>query len=458
MCSISGFLRTLKAKDEHFMSVITHMDHIIQRATDRGRDSSGLVMFNPIHDENPREVKALMKYDRQLFNTYMSDNTIKPQRCLINNNRAEPTTEYVQVKQFTDVQPFHSKNWWVAHNGVICNDAEFAGRWELLTDIDSAIIPALLEDEGLSWKTLQQLKGSMALAMVNKTDPENLYLYRDYKPLYVMYHYELATWFFTSLPQYFGFDEYDPRVKIIEVPAFSLCSISASDGFHVLNSKPEPTNKKALVVMSGGLDSTTAAKQAQLDGYDIHLVHMRYGCQAEEREMEAIRKIGLALDCSWEFVDVNWLKELGGSSLTEGGEIKSGETGAEYCHEWVPARNLIFLSMCAAISEVKGCSKIYMGLNLEEGGAYPDNTVEFYESCNRALIYGTLNQVQVVNPLGNLMKWEIVKKALEIKAPIHLSWSCYKGEEKPCGNCGPCYMRKKAFRMNRIEDMIEYQE
>jgi 7-cyano-7-deazaguanine synthase len=185
---------------------------------------------------------------------------------------------------------------------------------------------------------------------------------------------------------------------------------------------------------------------------------MRYGCQAEVKEMQAIYDIAREVDCSFEYVETDWLRRLGGSSLTEGGDIKPGETGAEFCHEWVPARNLLFLSMCAAISEVRGCSRIYMGLNLEEAGAYPDNTVEFYESCNRALIYGTLNQVQIVNPLGNLMKWEIVKKALEIGAPIDKSWSCYKGGEKPCGNCGPCYMRKKAFKMNNIQDMIEYQE
>jgi len=457
MCSISGFLRTYKAKDEHFHEVLDIMDAIIQNATDRGRDSSGLTMFRPNYDITPREIKILSKYNHHLKRR-MEIETLSPHRCLINNNRAEPTTEYVQVKKFTDVQPFHSDRWWVAHNGIICNDAEFASRWELNTDIDTAIIPYLIEEEGMTWDVLQQLKGSMALAIVDKMDPEAVYLYRDYKPLYVMYHYELATWFFTSLPKYFPFSTYDPKVKIMEVPAFSLCSLDAQDGFKIITRKPEPTDKKAIVVCSGGLDSTTAAKQAQLDGYEIHLVHMTYGCQAEKREMEAIAKIGRELDCTWEFVEVGWLKQLGGSSLTNGGEIKSGETGAEYCHEWVPARNLIFLSMCAAISEVRGASKIYMGLNLEEGGAYPDNTVEFYENCNRALIYGTLNQVQVVNPLGNLMKWEIVKMALEIDAPIHLSWSCYKGGEKPCGNCGPCYMRKKAFKMNKIEDMIEYEQ
>ena len=457
MCSISGFLRTYKAKDEKFTEVLDIMDNIIQTATDRGRDSSGLALFKPVYDDKPREIKVLSKYDGHLGKA-VERGRMEIYRSLINNNRAEPTTEYVQVKKFADVQPFHSKRWWVAHNGVICNDAEFAGRWELDTEIDTAIIPHLIEEGGMSWSTIQQLKGSMALAMVDKANPESVYLYRDYKPLYVMYHYKLATWFFTSLPQYFGFDEYDPQVKIMEVPAFSLCSLNASEGFTIIKRKPEPQDKKALVVCSGGLDSTTAAKQAQLDGYKIHLVHMRYGCQAEVKEMEAIYMIARELDCSFEYVDVNWLKKLGGSSLTEDGEIKSGETGAEYCHEWVPARNLIFLSMCAAISEVKGCSKIYMGLNLEEGGAYPDNTVEFYESCNKALIYGTLNQVQIVNPLGNLMKWEIVKKALEIDAPIHLSWSCYKGGEKPCGNCGPCYMRKKAFKMNNLQDMIEYQE
>ena len=97
-----------------------------------------------------------------------------------------------------------------------------------------------------------------------------------------------------------------------------------------------------------------------------------------------------------------------------------------------------------------------MGTNLEEGGAYSDNTEEFIKIMDMASRLGTSSRARIISPIGNLMKHEIVKLGIEINAPLHLTWSCYKDKPLHCGNCGPCFMRKQAFLINNIDDPIKY--
>ena len=217
-------------------------------------------------------------------------------------------------------------------------------------------------------------------------------------------------------------------------------------------------SKKCIVICSGGLDSTTAAAHAKhIDGKDVILMHFEYGCLAAPCERKAIKEISFILDTEYVFHDIKWLSALGGSSLTEkNSKITGPIEGAEYPHEWVPARNFLFLSHAAAICDAKGIEDIYMGLNLEEGAVYPDNTIEFYKKVEDILQFATLVRPKIHMPLARMMKWQIVKYAYEIEAPIHHSWSCYRGGELHCGNCGPCYMRKTAHKMLKIEDTVRY--
>src|ERR1035441_6350019 len=132
-------------------------------------------------------------------------------------------------------------------------------------------------------------------------------------------------------------------------------------------------NNYCLVVCSGGLDSTTAAAHAlKVDGRKPILLHFRYGCRAETRELEAVRNVGSALGAEVLLVDLPWLKQLGGSSLTNPRlKIAGPVEGAEYPHEWVPARNLLMIAHAAALCDARRIGEIYMGLNLEEGAVYP---------------------------------------------------------------------------------------
>jgi 7-cyano-7-deazaguanine synthase len=217
-------------------------------------------------------------------------------------------------------------------------------------------------------------------------------------------------------------------------------------------------DKRCLVICSGGLDSTTAAAHAQrVDGREPLLLHFQYGCRAEAREGDAVRKVATALGVEYLVVDFSWLKHLGGSSLTDSGASIAGPIeGAEYPHEWVPARNLLMIAHAAALCDARGIGEIYMGLNLEEGAVYPDNTVEFYERLNGLMPLATLSRPVIRMPLARMMKWQIVKHAAAIDAPIHLSWSCYRSGPLHCGQCGPCYLRRTAHRMANLPDTVQY--
>ncbi|MEM3516084.1 MAG: 7-cyano-7-deazaguanine synthase, partial [Saccharolobus sp.] len=199
-------------------------------------------------------------------------------------------------------------------------------------------------------------------------------------------------------------------------------------------------------------------------GNDVVLLHFNYRHKAEEREREAVRKIAEYLQVPLIEIDTDLFKMIGHSTLIKGGgdivKDRSGEEGAEFAHEWVPARNLIFLSVAIAIAESNGFDAVASGINLEEAGAYPDNEMEFIRLLNKLSPYATgpNKKVEVLMPVGNLVKHEIVKLGYEIGAPLHLTWSCYEGGQKHCGKCGPCYMRKMAYKINGLKDPIAYEE
>ena len=217
-------------------------------------------------------------------------------------------------------------------------------------------------------------------------------------------------------------------------------------------------NKKCIVICSGGLDSTTAAAHAKyIDKCEVLLLHFRYGCRADSNEVMAVKNISKALDTECVIDDLNWLKQIKGSNLMDpNAEITESIEGAEYPHEWVPARNLLFIAHVAAMCDAMNISNIYMGLNLEEGAVYPDNTIEFYEKFEDLLQFGTLSRPRIRMPLARMMKWQIVQYAYQISAPINLSWSCYHSGPLHCGNCGPCYMRRTSHKMLGIPDTVEY--
>jgi len=455
MCSISGFVITNPTANRQ--QIATIYQEILARGAERGKDSAGILTMNQ-HGETTRHVEIAP----QQYN-FVQQAVRDDCQLLIANNRAEPTTEYVRDKQSADVQPFGNGTVYISHNGTIANDHELQERFNISTKtrIDSAVCPEVIYQLGIE-KGLDALNGSFSLAVVDTRQPNKLWLARNYKPLFLQARPDVGAIFFASLPNHFGestglLDQlYQPA--IVAPPAYSLLEIDANTGqIKETDFLPRIRNKKALIICSGGLDSTTSAKWAQLEGYDITLLHFQYGCRAETREMQAIREIAEALECDYRFEDLDWLKQLGGSSLTdESMEITRNETGAEFAHEWVPARNLIMTSLAAGLCDRYGYDTLVLGLNLEESGAYPDNTVEFYRTLDQVLNIGTTSRPRLLSPLANMVKHEIVRLAVDIDAPIHLAWSCYHGKNLHCGECGPCYMRRTAFTIINESDSVQY--
>lgn len=455
MCSISGFISTGLTSDNRHIA--EYYSKILERGAERGLDSAGAISIDH-KGQYKKSGKAAPK-------DYNFVREIITQNCsvVIGNNRAEPTTEFVSQKGIDDIQPFGNGTIFISHNGVIANDKALKETYNLTssTRIDSSILPDLINKLGVR-EAIKQIQGSFALAVIDAKQPQKIWLARNYKPLFLQNNPSLSALFFASRPEYLAPERklndslYLPA--IVQVPPYHLVEIDGTTGeiFGESFSK-RGRSRKALVICSGGLDSTTAAKWAQMKGYDITLLHFLYKCRAQTKEMEAVKKIADILQCEYRFENLNWLGELGGSSLTDLSlTITENETSAEFAHEWVPARNLIFCALAAGLCDRYGYDTLVMGLNLEEGGAYPDNTVEFYEALDHVCNIGTISRPQIISPLGNFVKHQIVQLALEIDAPIHLAWSCYYGEEYHCGSCGPCYMRRTAFKMLGVEDSVRY--
>lgn len=217
--------------------------------------------------------------------------------------------------------------------------------------------------------------------------------------------------------------------------------------------------KKAISVMSGGLDCTVATSVYDKD-YEIHAITFNYGQKAAEQEIIASRKICEKMGWSHEVVDLAWLAQISNSSLNTSEDIpevteedldnldKSSETASNV---WVPARNTVFTSIALSYAESIGAEIIIVGWNGEEGETFPDNSKEYLEEFNELIDVGSPDKIRIEAPAIDLNKEEIVELGIEVGAPMELSYSCYKGEEKPCGVCESCMRRKRAFKKNGIE-------
>ena len=209
--------------------------------------------------------------------------------------------------------------------------------------------------------------------------------------------------------------------------------------------------KKAVVLLSGGLDSATTAAIALSQGYDAIAISFRYG-QRHHRELLAAQKIVAKLNITEHFiVDVN-LSQWGGSSLTDPSmEIPQGGVQPDIIPStYVPGRNTVFIAIALSLAEAKNAEAIYLGINAVDYSGYPDCRPEYLAAyqklANLASKVGIEgNTIQLVAPLVEDSKLDIVRRALSLGVPIEDTWSCYQGGEKPCGVCDSCRIRDKAL-------------
>ena len=217
--------------------------------------------------------------------------------------------------------------------------------------------------------------------------------------------------------------------------------------------------KKAVVILSGGMDSSTAAYIAKKEGYEIVAVHFNYSQRTEKKELEAFRAIAKSLDAKTYEIDLSFFKQIGASALVdEAIEVPTEGIKPGIPVTYVPFRNGIFLSIAAAIAEKEGAEAIYIGVVEEDSSGYPDCRESFIEAIERAIDLGTKDEtkIKIKTPLIHLKKEDIVAKALQIGVPLELTWSCYQNEDEACGVCDSCRLRLKGFAKAGIKDKIPY--
>jgi 7-cyano-7-deazaguanine synthase len=219
--------------------------------------------------------------------------------------------------------------------------------------------------------------------------------------------------------------------------------------------------KRALCIMSGGMDSTLGAYIMQEQGYDIIALHFNYEQRTQKKELECFYKICKALDVVNHYVlDLDFFKQIGASALTDKSiEVPTGGVEEGVPITYVPFRNGIFLSIAAAIAEKEGASVICIGVVEEDSSGYPDCRESYIRSMQESINLGTKEEtkIEILMPLVHLQKSQIVQKALELDVPLALTWSCYKNEEKACGVCDSCRLRLRGFELANSSDPIEYE-
>lgn len=224
--------------------------------------------------------------------------------------------------------------------------------------------------------------------------------------------------------------------------------------------------KKAISVLSGGLDSTVATC-VYADDYDIHAITFDYGQKSVEREIKASKEICDKMGFKHTVIDLKWLSKISTSSLNTDEEIPSLDEDQlddlEKCKQtassvWVPGRNVVFTAIAVSFAESEDAEIIIVGWDKEEAATFPDNSKEFLESYNDLIEIGSPKSIEIKAPAIDLDKDEIVQLGKKVNAPMKLSYSCYKGSENHCGVCESCIRRKRAFKQSNIDDLTEYEK
>lgn len=224
--------------------------------------------------------------------------------------------------------------------------------------------------------------------------------------------------------------------------------------------------KKAVILLSGGLDSTTCMAVAQQEGYELHPISFRYG-QRHSTELESAVAVARHYGVGEEqhlIVDLG--RTIRGSALTGDATVPLSREveamGEDIPVTYVPSRNIIFLAHAASHAEAIGAEAIFIGVNARDYSGYPDCRPEFVRAFQSVLKVGTKpgvegHPVQIATPLLDLTKAEISRLGTELSAPLHLSYSCYSGTRPSCGRCDACLLRLKGFAEAGLVDPIPYQ-
>ena len=225
----------------------------------------------------------------------------------------------------------------------------------------------------------------------------------------------------------------------------------------------ESSEKRAVVLLSGGMDSATAAAEARERGYDLYALHTSYGQRTEDRELECARRLADEFDAA-DFlrIETGHLAAIGASSLTDDemavadADLESDEIPTSY----VPFRNANLLAMAVSYAEGNDCEAVFIGAHSEDFSGYPDCRPEFFEAFERVVDAGTKpdTEISIEAPFVEHSKTDIAARGVELEVPYEHTWSCYRENEPACGTCDACAFRLQAFQTIGVRDPIEYAE
>lgn len=222
-----------------------------------------------------------------------------------------------------------------------------------------------------------------------------------------------------------------------------------------------PPSSLAVCLVSGGMDSCVTAAIAARENGKLAFLHVSYGQRTEARERRAFSELADHFGADLRLVaDIKYLKTIGGSSLTDSSipVSLSNLNPQEIPTSYVPFRNAHLLSIAISWAEVIDAQSIYIGAVAEDSSGYPDCRPEFYQAFQKILDLGTRpeTRIRIVTPVIDLSKSEIVRRAVELAAPLELTWSCYQADEQACGRCDSCALRLRAFHQAGLPDPIPY--
>jgi 7-cyano-7-deazaguanine synthase len=222
-------------------------------------------------------------------------------------------------------------------------------------------------------------------------------------------------------------------------------------------------NDLAIVLVSGGMDSCVTAAIAKKETQELAFLHCSYGQITETRERKAFTDIADFYNVEKRLeISIEHLAKIGGSSLTDE-QIEVSEANLESKEvptSYVPFRNANILAIAVSWAEVLGAGAIYIGAVAEDSSGYPDCRPEFFEAFEKTIDAGTRAEtnIKIETPIIHLSKAEIVKKGIELGAPLDLSWSCYRSASVACGTCDSCALRLRGFERAGVKDPISYED
>jgi len=219
--------------------------------------------------------------------------------------------------------------------------------------------------------------------------------------------------------------------------------------------------KRAVVLVSGGMDSATTAYEARQQGYELYFLHTSYGQRTASKEYDCARELADIVGAA-EFlhIETDHLQQIGGSALTDD-DIEVGEAdldSEEIPDTYVPFRNANLLSMAVSYAEANGCEAVFVGAHSEDFAGYPDCRPEFFGTFETMVDVGTKpdTEISIVVPFVESTKTEIADRGVELGVPFEHTWSCYRDSAPACGTCDSCAFRLQAFQEIGVRDPIEY--